>query len=185
VFKEKSEMISSSLHYASGEEAKVKGFIADLKRDPKVILAEEKGRMFFLLEKADSKAVKFFNPKLIFIKPVLLDKNGWETWEVGSWDKKIVSDFVNSVKKEMPESKLIKFVRTKLDQVFFPKLMPDLTEKQKRALELAVEQGFYQTPRKIGLRKLAEIMGVSLSTFEQHLQAAESKMMPNMLEYSK
>jgi len=185
VFKEKGKFVSSSLHYISGEKDNIETFIKDLEKEPKVVRLEMKGSMFLLIEKADNKVVKYYTPKIIFIKPVLMDKQGWETWEVGSWEKQEVSNFVSKIKKDIPAAQLLKFSQTNLDQIFFPRLMPDLTEKQKRALELAQEEGYYQTPRRIDLRKLAKLMKISLATYQQHLRAAEEKLIPNMLSYSK
>lgn len=183
VFKEKGKVISSSLHYMFGE--KQDEFIADLQQDPQVIKLERKGNTFFLLEKAEKKAVKHYNPKIILIKPVIMDKEGYETWEIGSWEKEVVSKFIQETKKDIPSLKLLYFKQTHLDQIFFPRLMPDLTEKQKRALDLAIEEGYYETPRKIDLRKLAKIMNISLATYQQHLRAAEEKLIPNLINYSK
>ena len=183
VFKEKNKIVSSSLHYMSGE--KHDEFVADLEQDSKVIKLERKGNTFFLLEKAKDKVVKHYNPKIILIKPVLMDKEGYETWEIGSWEKEVVNKFVQETKKDIPSLKLLYFKQTHLDQIFFPRLLPDLTEKQKRALDLAIEEGYYHTPRKIDLRKLAKIMKISLATYQQHLRTAEEKLIPNLINYSK
>ncbi|MCX6707006.1 MAG: helix-turn-helix domain-containing protein [Candidatus Woesearchaeota archaeon] len=185
VFKEKGRIITSSLHNISGNPKDIELFAKDLGKDENVINLERKGNIFLLIEKAEEKAVQFHTPKIIFIKPVLMDKKGYETWEVGSWEKEEVSKFINKVKKHIDDFRLIRFTNTKIDNVFFPKLMPDLTDKQKRAVELAIENGYYETPRKIGLRQLAKIMGVSLATYQQHLIVAEGKLIPNMLAYSK
>ena len=85
----------------------------------------------------------------------------------------------------MSHFEILKLENISLDTVFFPKLMPALTSKQKRAVDLAIENGYYITPRKTNLRKLARIMGVSLATFEQHIRAAENKLIPDILTYSK
>jgi len=183
VFKEKGKILTSSMHYMYGE--KMNEFIADLQQDSKVIKLERKGNMFLLLEKADQKAVKHYIPKIIFIKPVLMDKLGYETWEIGSWEKEEVSKFYQSIKQEIKEVKLLKLSQTNLDNIFFPRLMPDLTDKQKQALELAIEEGYYATPRKIDLRKLAKLMKISLATYQQHLRTAEEKMIPNLFSYYK
>jgi len=185
VFKEKGRFVTSSMHYMSGDQKNIEKYIKDLKKDKNVIKLERKKDMFFLLEKADNKAVKFYTPKIIFIKPVIVNKEGWETWEVGSWERKEVSKFVEEVKKQMPFFKLLKFTNVKLDNVFFPRLMPDLTEKQRTALELAIAEGYYTTPRKTNLRKLAKMMKISLSTYEQHLRVVEEKLIPNTLAFSK
>ncbi|MBI4983037.1 helix-turn-helix domain-containing protein [Candidatus Woesearchaeota archaeon] len=185
VFKDKGKVISSSLSYMAGKEKNLNAFINDLKKDKNVSKLERKGRIFFLLEKAEIKAVKFYTPKLIFIKPVLMDEEGYETWETGSWKKEEVARFVNGVKKDIKQFKLLKFHQVKLDEIFFPRLMPNLTEKQKEAMELAINEGYYKRQKSIDLRKLAKLMKVSLATYHQHLRAAEGKLIPSLLSYSK
>lgn len=185
VFKEKGRIVSSSLHYISGDIDNIEKFIKDLKKDKDVVGLERKGSIFLLLEKSGEKAVKFYTPKLIFIKPVLVDKKGYEVWEIGSWEKEEVSKFVRKVKKKMKDFKLLKFEKININDIFFPKLMPDLTKKQKRAIELAIENGYYQSPKKTSLRKLAKMMKISLATYQKHLQIAESKVIPDVLSYLK
>jgi len=184
VYTEKGKVISSSMHYMSGHPEDLDSFIKDLKNDNKVISVERKSNMFFLLEKAKEKAVQFITPKLIFTKPVLQDTGGYETWEVASWERKEIENFVKKVEKSFENYKLLKFIELKIDNIFFPRLMPNLTDKQKRAVELAIHEGYYLSPRRVGLRKLASIMNISLSTYEQHLRAAEEKLIPNLLYYT-
>ena len=185
VYKEKGKNISSSMHYMSGNSKNMDAFIKDLSKDEKVIKLERKGYMFFLLEKAEEKAIQFYTPKIIFTKPVLMDTEGYETWELASWERKELEQFIDKVEKHFENYKLMKFVEIKIDNVFFPRLMPNLTQLQKRAIELAIQNGYYKTPRKIDLRKLAKLMNLSLSTYQQHLRSAEEKLIPNILYYSK
>ena len=184
-FKEGNATITSSMHHISGEEANIQNFLKDLEKDKDVIKVEKKKDMFFLLEKAESKAVTFFTPKIIFIKPVVINPTGYERWEIGSWEKDEIVKFINKVERKMSHFEILKLENISLDTVFFPKLMPALTSKQKRAVDLAIENGYYITPRKTNLRKLARIMGISLATFEQHIRAAENKLIPDILTYSK
>lgn len=184
VFKQNGKTITSSMHYMSGDQKNINNFIDDLEKDKSVIKLERKESMFFLLEQADTKAVAFYTPKIIFIKPVLINSDGNELWEIGSWEKEELSGFIEKVKEKIKDFKLLKLHNIPIDNIFFPKLMPDLTTKQKRAIELAIEEGYYQTPRKTNLRKLAKYMRVSLATYQQHLRVAEEKLIPNILSYS-
>jgi len=168
----------------SGDPNNMDLFIKDLERDPLVIKLERKKDMFMLLENAESKIVGFFTPKIIFVKPVLIDINGYEIWELASWNKKELSNFINKAKKIIPKVELLKFINSKTDSIFFPKLIPNLTDKQRRAIELAVENGYYNSPKNIDLRKLAKIMGLSLTTYQQHLKAAEKNIIPQILSNS-
>ena len=184
VFRENNQVFSSSMLDLSGDGKDIQKFFADLKKDKEVVKLEVKGSTCLLIEKAKSRAVQFYNPKLIFIKPILMDNQGFEYWEVASWDKPVVSDFIRKVQSHIEDFKLIRFHQTSIDNVFFPKLMPKLTDKQKQAMELAISEGYYQTPRKTDLRKLAKLMKLSLATYQQHLRAAEQKLIPNLLSYT-
>jgi len=184
VLKQNNKIITSSMHYMSGDQKNINNFISDLKKDKSVIKLERKKSMFFLLEQADTKVVAFYTPKIIFIKPVLINSGGYELWELASWEKEELTRFIEKVKEKIKDFKLLKLHNIPIDNIFFPKLMPDLTTKQKRAIELAIEEGYYQTPRKTNLRKLAKYMRVSLATYQQHLRVAEEKLIPNILSYS-
>jgi len=185
VFKEKNRMLSSSMLYASGKEKNMRDFYKDLKKDPAVVKLDQKENMCLLIEKATSKAVQFYGPKLIFIRPVLMDSTGFEHWEIGSWEKEVVMDFVNKVEKHVPEFKLVSFRNIKMNNLYFPKLIPNLTEKQRWALELAIKEGYYKSPKKTSIRNLAKIFDCSVGNFQKHLQKAEEKVIPDTISYLK
>ena len=67
-----------------------------------------------------------------------------------------------------------------MESIVFPKVMPNLTDKQKNAIELAIKSGYYESPKRISLRQLAKQSKLALSTFQQHLSAAERKLLPNI-----
>jgi predicted DNA binding protein len=52
-----------------------------------------------------------------------------------------------------------------------------LTEKQRRALELAVCEGYYCTPREIDLETMAGMLDISRQAFSHRLRQAESKVL--------
>lgn len=172
------------MHYMAGTKKNLDKFIADLKRDKDVLKVERKGDTFFLIEQAKSKAVGFHTPQIIFVKPVLINDDGHELWEVASWEKSELSNFIEKVKKQITDFILLKFTRTFVSDIFFPRLMPNLTKNQKQALELAIKEGYYKTPRKIDLRELARRSKISLATFQEHLRKAEEKLIPNILSYT-
>nr|WP_225307842.1 MULTISPECIES: helix-turn-helix domain-containing protein [unclassified Haloarcula] len=47
------------------------------------------------------------------------------------------------------------------------------------ALQLALESGYYEQPRKTSLRELADRTAVARSTYEEHLRKAENKLLTN------
>lgn len=51
-----------------------------------------------------------------------------------------------------------------------------LTERQREVLELASQRGYYEWPREITQEELAEELGITTSTFTQHLRTAEQTL---------
>lgn len=57
-----------------------------------------------------------------------------------------------------------------------------ITTKQQEALETALQEGYYETPREINLGDLAEKLGISESAVSQRLNAAETKLVKSFLD---
>ncbi len=55
-------------------------------------------------------------------------------------------------------------------------LLPSLTMKQGRSIIAALESGYYDTPRGVTTGEVAHSLGISRSTFEEHLRSAESQI---------
>lgn len=183
--KAKKGFLVTSIHQMVGPDEAVKAFVNDLKKDARVKFLECNERTLFLVDSASKHLILEFSRKIFFVKPVIMDEGGMEYWEIASWDRSELSRFIEAAKKVAEVFELLSFKNTKLKDVYFPKVLPALTSKQKRAIELAVKNGYYQAPKKVGLRKLAKIMGISLATYQKHLQKAESKVIPDVLSYCK
>lgn len=57
-----------------------------------------------------------------------------------------------------------------------------ITEKQQEALELAMEAGYYETPRRTDLGDIAAELGISESATSQRLNGAETKLVRAFLD---
>ncbi|WP_336000344.1 helix-turn-helix domain-containing protein [Halorientalis halophila] len=57
-----------------------------------------------------------------------------------------------------------------------------LTERQRTALETAYRGGYFERPKRCNSEELAETLGVSRSTFLQHLRAAQRKLFDAVLD---
>ncbi|MDS0256611.1 helix-turn-helix domain-containing protein [Thermoplasmatales archaeon AK] len=62
-------------------------------------------------------------------------------------------------------------------------IFADATEKQLKYLELALNSGYFSIPRKIGIEGLAKMSGVSKSTFQEHLEKAQVKVLRSLGPY--
>jgi len=164
-----------------GEKEDKKKFLDDLE-NMKEIKNIEKNEDFILgqlIEPLWSKAL--YNPNIIHIKPALIDNRGFETITIASFDKKFISKFIDSIEK-VTEIKVHYIVQKKLRNISIIQENPELTEKQKKAVGLAIEGGYYSYPRKTNVKKLAKSSGLSFSTFQAHLRKAEAKLLPFFFE---
>ncbi|WP_137290854.1 helix-turn-helix domain-containing protein [Natronorubrum halophilum] len=56
-----------------------------------------------------------------------------------------------------------------------------LTERQRQVLELAVDAGYFERPRRHNTSELAAMLDISRATVTQHLRAAQSKLFDDLL----
>ncbi|WP_423747550.1 helix-turn-helix domain-containing protein (plasmid) [Haladaptatus sp. SPP-AMP-3] len=52
-----------------------------------------------------------------------------------------------------------------------------LTERQRELLKLAIDLGYYDVPRQVGLREIADEIDLSVATVGEHLQKIEARIL--------
>lgn len=168
-----------------GDEKNKKRFFADLKKDKKIKQLEINNDFFIAVYSETATATRVealkavYNEKLTFLKPVIFDSEGWEEWEVASFNREDLEKIIKEAEKlDTTNFKILSLKEQKIRNLMVYSIVPELTDQQKKAFELALEHGYYGYPRKITLKKLSKMMNVSLSTFQFHLAKAESKLMP-------
>ncbi|MEA3248349.1 MAG: helix-turn-helix domain-containing protein [Nanoarchaeota archaeon] len=160
-----------------GEQKKKKKFIKDIKKEKGILHFENKGD-FIIAQIVESLRLKpMYNHKILNLEPVFIDEEGWNHWTIGSWNKKELIEFINIIEKRYGGN-LIGVGQKEITNFSILSIQPELTAKQKRAMELAIKENYYNCPRKVELRDLAKIMRISYSTFQAHLRKAEQKLMP-------
>ena len=164
-----------------GDKDNIKKFIQDLKKDKNVKNIEINNNSLFFSYVSDSSRMpsQAYVKKVFHVKPVIVDEKGNETWEVASWNRDNITEFIMNIRKttkNLQFFKILKLEKNNLSGIHFPQVMPNMTENQKKALELAIEHEYYDYPRHIELRELAKMMKISLSTYREHLRIAERKM---------
>jgi len=174
----------TSLHLPKGKEKDVRAYVNALKRDGKVRQLEERGPLFYTLvaEPAEKKWVRsWYNPEIFYVAPIVQDSDGYETVYVASWDKGALGAMLQGMQENpdvYAELAVYAFKQATPDDIFVSRLVPKLSEKQRDALYLALEAGYYSFPRKADLKDLAKATRVSIPTFQEHLRRAEVKVMP-------
>ena len=169
--------IISSLQAASVKAAPGSGGSVNLETSGDVFTYE------INLGKEGEHVMLYHNKSILFVKPTINHYDGHEYWEVASWKREELENFIKELKGHMDVCKIIKLENSKLTDVYFPNTMPKLSKHQKIALELAYLNGYYSYPRKIHLNELAKIAKIGISTFQEHLRKAELKLLPAIIEY--
>jgi len=183
IYVEKGVTYSPQLHTLNGAPNDVKAFIEDLGKEERVKELEVDGnKVFFIEVRKDKIPSTFYDPKLMFVKPNIVTPDGFEYWEIATWDKSFLTEFFRNIRKHFKENEVLKIGESELKNIYFTHLMPVLTEKQQRAIEIALKNGYYEWPKRTDLKRLARIAGVSIATYREHLKRAESKMLPDIVK---
>jgi len=178
-YRENGKSFHTGMVFLYGPDINKKNFIASVKKDRRVKNCTVKNDQLFVLIEGEDSIAEVFDKSLFFTRPVLM-KEGFEYWELGSWDKKKLIDFYQKVQK-IATVKVLK-LKPEFPAVFIQQAVPKLTGKQRTALELALELGYYQYPRKISVEELAKRISIPRTTFQEHLRKAEEKVMNLVVE---
>jgi len=175
-----------SIHVLEGDESEKDKFARELKRNPKVEEFErDKDRIVVLVKEEEKFYDLLYDPMLYFPSPVLIE-NGYGYWNVAAWDRRVLSKLVDEIEKwkdKLLDFELLALEKKNLKDIYFPRILPDVPDKQQLAFQLAVENGYYGFPRRVPLGHLAQVMGVSTQTFHEHLRKAEAKLLPYFSEH--
>ena len=170
--------------FLTGESDNKKSFIEELRKNGRLIGLECNGDLIFAEITEDIVTKPLYQYSLIHIKPIKFNVDGTEIWTLGGWDRGKLIEFINQAEKLYP-MKILKLYQRNISSISLLTAHPDLTIPQKQAMELAVRKGYYNSPRDVELKFLAEIIGISYSTFQVHLRKAEKKLLPFYFNYGK
>ena len=97
---------------------------------------------------------------------------------------------VESFLDEYPDAEFVaKRERDRATPLFghgeFQYLLEHLTDRQREVLRAAYEAGYYDWPRDCTGQEVAEALGITSSTFSQHIHAAERKLLTVLFDGSR
>lgn len=178
-WEEKGKFCYTELHILDGETANVKKFIRDFKKEKTLSKFETEDNWIFTLNKLNKKESSeywaIFDRRIIYVKPVVQRLDGYEDWELASWNKDALMKVMDNSHFDM---KLLSVGKLKKSDLFLPQVQPEISEKQRKALNTAIKNGYYSFPRKTDLNKLSKIAGISKQSFQENLRRAENKLVP-------
>lgn len=180
-FYEKKHIIVNITGIILGKEKNKKDFIKDLKKSERLVNLEVNEDFFIGTIKEPIFSKTLYNKNIIHLAPALIDENGKETINISCFEKKQLSKAIETLEKAF-STKVYYIQEKKIKNISIVKQAPELTEKQKQAMSLAIKNGYYEYPRKTSIEKLAKLSGLSFSTFHAHLRKAEQKLLPFFFE---
>lgn len=161
-----------------GSEKRKKQLIKDMKKQKEFVEVEINNDFAILVTKQPLFMEPVFNPKVLHTTPAIVNyKEKKHTWTLASFDKKLLTN-VFEFAKEYLDAEMLKFKQEKISNISIVRVLPKLTKRQKMALEIAINNGYYDYPKKIKLEQLAKIMKISYSTYQEHLKKAEGSIIP-------
>jgi len=167
--------------FISGEKKKIKEFIKDFKQDERVVNIENKANFIIAQIKEPLKFKPIHHHKILHLEPLRIETDGSEFWTIGSWDKKELSAFIGLYERTH-KGVLLKMYKKEISDFSIISSQPPLTNKQKDAMTLAMQNNYYDYPRKISILKLAKVSNLSFSTFHAHLRKAEQRLLPFLFQ---
>jgi predicted DNA binding protein len=182
-FKSKDQVLVYIVGLVFGEEDGKKGFVEGLRASDRSVNVENSGDFVVVEIKESPDLAGMYEHKILHLEPALVREDGKEFWVIGSWEKSDLMDFVDLVEDKY-NAKLLSINQKEMSNFSMISIHPDITEKQKQALGLAIKKGYYDYPRKTSIEELAKLSGLSFSTYHAHLRKAEQKMLPYFFEHS-
>ena len=177
-YKDKNSLNVIGSGFVFGDDKDKKAFVKDLKKQKNIIRIEMSGDFGIMMFKKPLYTEVFWNPKIIQLSPMII--NGRERkhlWHFGSFERKPLEKVIHFAEKHLG-MEFISFREERVSNISFTQLLPELTKNQKKAMEIAINNGYYDYPKRVKMEKLAEKMNISYSTFQAHLKKAEGKIMP-------
>ncbi|MBN2067345.1 MAG: hypothetical protein JW744_02665 [Candidatus Diapherotrites archaeon] len=135
-FEQKGYVFLTSAHVPLGEQKNVSAYIGEISKNPRYENLEKEGNLviYSLRAKKDATHLQMYlSPELIFVKPIVVKPDGFEYLELAALDKKVLTDFLEIAQK-WGKVEMQKISQEKIRDFYVPHIMPDLTEKQKKAL---------------------------------------------------
>ncbi len=103
-----------------------------------------------------------------FLMDASVNEN-WITWKILTSDRESLKSVFDRLKEKGFEIKLHKIKEVEKSGI--------LTDKQEQILRIALLRGYFDYPKRISLRELASLFGISISTASEILRKGQKKVL--------
>lgn len=116
--------------------------------------------------------------------PRYVAENGRLTVVFHASDWEALQDVVTELADRFPSMTVKRFLRSPSGDAVHDHVLVDrskLTTRQLEVLATAHERGYFERPRRANATEIADVLDINPSTFSEHLAAAESKLIEDVL----
>ena len=180
------------LHVPTQDERELAAIEKDIGKAGRVVdkwIEAQEARIFMLRCTCDTYQQSPYNlwePFEFFDAPPAEYRDGWGYFRVVGFEESGTRDLFRAFNK-LGTTELIRKRELSLSvipsSVWVNSLFSDLTAKQADALLKAHRYGYYTSPRQITTENVARGLGISRSTYEEHLRKAENQIMNALVPY--
>lgn len=153
-------------------ENKIDGIVEEIKNHPDVCNVEiapaRKGSVLGAISTTRCATCSALNSTDCFLASSLADKEGDVEWKIITANEKSLLDLIDKLEKRGVKAELVSKVNIDKDSI--------LTARQEQILQVAYKRGYFDYPKRINIRELARIFGVSISTMSEILRKGEKKI---------
>ncbi len=147
--------------------------LAEVRRDPKVLSSDlvgvSPGVLKGVVESHECVGCRTAVGFEAFIIDARMDDQGRMVQRLIAQDRDAVRRIIDRLEKRGHRVELKRLTTLNVDEL--------LTTRQEDVVEMAWEMGYYDRPRRTGLREMAGALGVSISTMSEILRKAQRKIM--------
>lgn len=178
---ENKELVVTIIGTIIGEQKNINSFLEIIRTAKQVKKFENSGNLIVCKYVEKKELKKIYEAELISLEPHTINKNGKEIMIIASFEKKEIMNVYEKFNK-LYDAKLKYIKQEPINHISFLSKSPKITTIQNDSILFALNQGYYEFPRKISLQELAKRKKLSFSTFQAHLRKAEIKLIPYWLK---
>ena len=128
----------------------------------------EHGRAILIVSTRDCGGCRALVESNCFLISATAGKGGWVEWKMIIDEKKQLKKLVENLEG--------RGVDTELKQITAIEEKETLTDRQKTILKKALERGYFEFPKRIGIRELAKMFGISTASVSETLRRGQKKI---------
>jgi predicted DNA binding protein len=128
----------------------------------------ERERFYAIVSTQDCIGCKLFADKDCFMLSAASTEAGRVNYKIIFADRKVLQELIWDFQNAGAEVQLLKISNINEDEM--------LTEKQEKIIQVAFERGYYDFPKRIGIKELSEMFSISTATLSEILRRGQRKI---------